>query len=275
MEDKTDDPMEALVQDIGAMSDVDIAVLIRSLKDERAADHMVRQEALAVIDDYKDRMCRACDHPHSCEACAAHLFCERMSDVLSFKSDLYVVQELIELRNRGGLQHLVDRVIQLDGRRRFLQEQLDRMEDELALMSSERVEFPNGWPRRTDGTMLLIGDKVKPDENWNPMTVTGVELYDDHFCLRLDGHFVYRYEKGREVEIPEGQHADMDGNPLSRGDCVMLPNGQTAVIEFLAASMDYGYKRAFYAFARTKSSFDLACMRCSELRKVADDDEEA
>lgn len=260
-----EDKLKETVEYIGKLSDTEIAALVLSLKDERAADHAVRQDACDQIREWQ----------LTCETPVFEQFAERLLNTLSYSSDLLAVQELVELRRQGGIEKMLSELAKWKWRCQYLDERNDRLEDFLVLVDEdERVSYPNDWPVRTDDTMLLIGDKVRPDEHWEPMSVTGVELYGDHFNLVLNGYYNRRYSKGEKVLVPN-EFLDKNGKPLEKGDRVLLPEGEEAEIKFLAAGITYGYRREHEAFMKTDPDSDLFSMECGQLRKAEDDDEEA
>lgn len=270
--------MKELAEQVGKMDSTEIAALIQSFRDERAADRATRQGAIDLLHQWQLVACKSCkaDTAHgACDACTWAVYYKRLLDALNYSTDLNIVCELAELKRHGGIEKLISEIAEWKIRCKYLENCNDSMADTLSLLDTERAEFPNGWPRRTDGTMLLIGDKIIPDENWEPMTVTGVEVYDDHFCVMLNGYFIYRYQKNDEVLVPQGQYTDRNGVVLEKGDKVTTSDGVTAEIEFLVMSMDHAYRRTPEAFLRECPGFDMWSEKCSDIEKVENDDEEA
>lgn len=270
--------VKELAEQLEDLSYTEIAFLVQSFRNERAADRATRQGAIDLLHEWQLVTCKSCkaDTAHgACDACTWAVYYKRLLDALNYSTDLDIVFDVIEVRRHGGAEKVISEISKWKSRCLYLENQNDSLADALSLLDTERVEFPNGWPRRNDGTMLLLGDKIIPDENWEPMTVTGVEVYDDHYCVMLNGYFIYRYEKGAEVAVPKGQYTDKNGVVLEKGDTVTTPDGKTAKIEFLVASMDYAYKRTFSAFMRMDPDSELFSEKCSDIEKVEKDDEKA
>lgn len=270
--------MKELAEQVEKMDSTEIAALIQSFRDDRAADRATRQGVIDLLHRWQLVTCKACkaDTAHgACDACTWAVYYKRLLDALNYSTDLDIVCELTELKRHGGIEKMISEISRWKSRCQHLEGRNFRMTTAIALLDTERVEFPNGWPRRTDGTMLLIGDKIIPDENWEPMTVTGVEVYDDHFCVMLNGYFIHRYQKGEEVAVPGDLYTDKNGVVLVKGDTVLTSDGENAKIEFLVMNMNHAYQRTPTAFLRVSPDSDMWSERCSDIEKVADDDEEA